>query len=116
MTFCLGITVEDGLVGLADTRITAGNEMTTAQKLSTYETASGAVFFMTSGLRSLRDKVATYFEEALEAGPPPDKLYKAVNLFADLVLGAHQRKISAPPADKTDLGAKFAGKRRIWAE
>ena len=35
MTFCLGITVEDGLVGLADTRITAGNEMTTAQKLST---------------------------------------------------------------------------------
>ena len=85
MTFCLGITVEDGLVGLADTRITAGNEMTTAQKLSTYETQSGAVFFMTSGLRSLRDKVATYFEEALESGPPPDKLYKAVNLFADLV-------------------------------
>ena len=85
MTFCLGITVEDGLVGLADTRITAGNEMTTAQKLSTYETSSGAVFFMTSGLRSLRDKVATYFEEALESGPPPDKLYKAVNLFADLV-------------------------------
>ncbi|PKN41288.1 MAG: peptidase [Deltaproteobacteria bacterium HGW-Deltaproteobacteria-18] len=85
MTFCLGITVEDGLVGLADTRITAGNEMTTAQKLSTYETQSGAVFFMTSGLRSLRDKVATYFEEALESGPPPDKLYKAVNLFAGLV-------------------------------
>jgi hypothetical protein len=46
---------------------------------------SGAVFFMTSGLRSLRDKVATYFEEALESGPPLDKLYKAVNLFADLV-------------------------------
>jgi putative proteasome-type protease len=85
MTFCLGITVEDGLVGLADTRITAGNEMTTAQKLSTYETENGAVFFMTSGLRSVRDKVATYFEEALETGPPPDKLYKAVNLFSDLV-------------------------------
>lgn len=85
MTFCLGITVEDGLVGLADTRITAGNEMTTAQKLSTYETESGAVFFMTSGLRSVRDKVATYFEEALESGPPLDKLYKAVNIFSDLV-------------------------------
>lgn len=85
MTFCLGIMVEDGLVGLADTRITAGNEMTTAQKLNSYETDSGAVFFMTSGLRSVRDKVATYFEEALETGPPPDKLYKAVNLFAELV-------------------------------
>lgn len=85
MTFCLGIMVEDGLVGLADTRITAGNEMTTAQKLSSYETDDGAVFFMTSGLRSVRDKVATYFEEALENGPPLDKLYKAVNLFADLI-------------------------------
>lgn len=85
MTFCLGITVEDGLVGLADTRITAGNEMTTAQKLTTFETENGAVFFMTSGLRSVRDKVATYFEEALESGPPLDKLYKAVNLFAELV-------------------------------
>lgn len=85
MTFCLGITVEDGLVGLADTRITAGNEMTTAQKLSTYETPHGAVFFMTSGLRSVRDKVATYFEEALETGPPLDKLFKAVNLFSGLV-------------------------------
>ena len=59
--------------------------MTTAQKLSTYETQHGAVFFMTSGLRSVRDKVATYFEEALETGPPLDKLFKAVNLFSGLV-------------------------------
>lgn len=85
MTFCLGITVEEGLVGIADTRITAGNEMTTAQKLSTYETPSGALFFMTSGLRSVRDKVATYFEEALETCQPLDKLYKAVNIVADII-------------------------------
>jgi len=85
MTFCLGITVEDGLVGIADTRITAGNEMTTAQKLSTYETASGAVFFMTSGLRSVRDKVVTYFEEALETCAPPDKIYKAVNTLSGII-------------------------------
>jgi len=85
MTFCLGITVEDGLVGIADTRITAGNEMTTAQKLSTYETPSGAFFFMTSGLRSVRDKVVTYFEEALETCSPPDKIYKAVNILSDII-------------------------------
>ena len=85
MTFCLGITVEDGLVGIADTRITAGNEMTTAQKLSTYETESGAFFFMTSGLRSVRDKVVTYFEESLETCPPLDKMYKAVNVFSELI-------------------------------
>ncbi|WP_027189567.1 peptidase [Fundidesulfovibrio putealis] len=85
MTFCLGITVDEGLVGIADTRITAGNEMTTAQKMSTYETQSGAIFFMTSGLRSVRDKVVTYFEEALETCPPQDKIYKAVNTLADII-------------------------------
>lgn len=85
MTFCLGITVEEGLVGIADTRITAGNEMTTAQKLSTHEIEGGVLFFMTSGLRSVRDKVATYFEEALETGPAPDKLYKAVNILSGII-------------------------------
>ena len=85
MTFCLGITVEDGLVGIADTRITAGNELTTAQKLSAYETQSGALFFMTSGLRSLRDKVVTYFEEALETCEAPDKIYKAVNILSSTI-------------------------------
>ena len=85
MTFCLGITVEEGLVGIADTRITAGHEMTTAQKLTTFQVEGGVLFFMTSGLRSVRDKVATYFEEALESGPAPGKLHKAVNLLADIV-------------------------------
>jgi len=85
MTFCLGITVEEGLVGLADTRITAGNEMTTAQKLSTYEVPGGSFFFMTSGLRSVRDKVVTYFEEALETCPPPDKIWKAVNILSEII-------------------------------
>ena len=83
MTFCLGITVEDGLVGIADTRITSGNELTSAQKVSIYQNGHGAFFLMTSGLRSVRDKTLTYFEEALETCDTPfDKLYKAVNAFA----------------------------------
>jgi putative proteasome-type protease len=82
MTFCLGITVEEGLVGIADTRITSGNEMTSARKVSTYQNGNGAFFLMTSGLRSVRDKTLTYFGEALEESEPCDKLYKAVNLFA----------------------------------
>ncbi|UJX41041.1 peptidase [Desulfovibrio sp. JY] len=83
MTFCLGIAVEEGLVGIADTRITSGNELTSAQKVTTYQNGNGAFFLMTSGLRSVRDKALTYFEEALEACPNPfDKLYKSVNAFA----------------------------------
>lgn len=115
MTFCLGITVEEGLVGISDTRIVAGNEMTTGQKLSTYEVDGGVLFFMTSGLRSVRDKVVTYFEESLETCPPPDKLYKAVNIFADII-----RRVAREDKDFLDesglqfnihvlMGGQFAG-------
>jgi putative proteasome-type protease len=83
MTFCLGITVRDGLVGIADTRVTSGNECITARKVSCYDLDPGAFFVMTSGLRSIRDKALTYFHEVLETEKPSlDRLYKVVNLFA----------------------------------
>ena len=86
MTFCLGINVQDGLVGIADTRITSGNECLTARKVTVYEPDGGALFIMTSGLRSVRDKALTYFEDALEEREQPfTRLYQAVNLFADQV-------------------------------
>lgn len=83
MTFCLGITVDEGLVAIADTRITSGNEMITAKKLTTYQNGNGAFFVMTSGLRSVRDKALTYFEDFLEEEETPDRLYKVVNVFAE---------------------------------
>src|SRR5262245_2428909 len=83
MTFCLGIRVRDGLVGLADTRVTSGNEIIVARKVSTFSADKRAVFIMTSGLRSVRDKVVTYFDD-LWSKPDPslDRLFKVVNLFA----------------------------------
>lgn len=84
MTFCLGIKVDEGLVGIADTRITIGSECITAKKVSVYQYDGRAMFVMTSGLRSLRDKTLTYFEDALEAGRTPiDRLFKAANLLAE---------------------------------
>jgi putative proteasome-type protease len=86
MTFCLGMKVEDGLVGIADTRITSGSECITAGKVSVFEHGRSSLFVMTSGLRSLRDKVVTYFEEVLEKEDAKfDRLYKAVNALADQV-------------------------------
>jgi len=84
MTFCLGVTVEEGLVGIADTRITSGNELITARKVSTYRMENGSFFLMTSGLRSLRDKSLTYFEDQLaqDDWSKRDRLYKVVNAFA----------------------------------
>jgi len=91
MTFCLGINVSAGLVGIADTRITSGNECLTARKLTCYERDGGALFIMTSGLRSVRDKVLTYYEEALaEREDRFAKLYEVVNLFS-----AQVRRVAA---------------------
>ena len=62
MTFCLGITVDEGLVGIADTRVVAGNECLVAKKTATYQGPGFSFFVMHSGLRSARDKILLYFD------------------------------------------------------
>ncbi len=37
MTYCLGIKVKEGLVAIADTRITSGTDVTTKKKLTTVQ-------------------------------------------------------------------------------
>ncbi|MEZ4775238.1 MAG: peptidase [Bacteroidia bacterium] len=84
MTYCLGIKVKNGLVAIADTRITSGSETTTAKKISIHKKGNNNLFLMTSGLRSIRDKAVTYFEEILEEETPSyDKMYKVVNAFGE---------------------------------
>ena len=91
MTFCLGITVDDGLVGIADTRVLSGNECLVARKTATYQGPGFSFFVMTSGLRSLRDKILLCFEEAFaKETMVRERLYKVVNLYAEQV-----RKVSA---------------------
>ena len=87
MTFCLGMKVEDGLVAIADTRVTSGSECITAKKVSIYQDQGWSMFLMTSGLRSVRDKALTYFEEVIEESEaaPSDRLFKVVGLFADQI-------------------------------
>jgi putative proteasome-type protease len=86
MTFCLGITVEQGLVAIADTRVVAGNECLVARKTAAYQGPGFAFFVMTSGLRSLRDKILLCFEEAFARDAMVrDRLYKVVNLYAQQV-------------------------------
>jgi putative proteasome-type protease len=83
MTFCLGITVEQGLVGIADTRLLSGNECLVARKTATYQGPGFSFFVMNSGLRSLRDKVLLQFEESFVRNTEcRDRLSKIVDLFA----------------------------------
>ncbi len=91
MTFCIAIKVEEGLVGIADTRVTSGVECITAKKVTVFEHDRHSLFLMTSGLRSARDKALTYFNEVLEEQDQSfDKLYKAVTAF-----GAQVRRVMA---------------------
>ncbi len=99
MTYCLGIKVRKGLVAIADTRITSGSETTMAKKISMHKQGDNNIFLMTSGLRSVRDKAVTYFEEVLEdQGIHFDKMYKAVNAF-----GEQLRRVASE--DKASLSA-----------
>ena len=86
MTFCLGITVDQGLVGIADTRLLSGNECLIARKTATYQGPGFSFFVLNSGLRSLRDKVLLHFEEAFaRASAYRERLSKVVDLYAHQV-------------------------------
>jgi len=86
MTYCAGIKVRSGLIGISDTRITSGHETTIAKKVFTVNKEHHSFFIMTSGLRSVRDKAITYFKEAIDENDESfNKLYKAVNAFASQV-------------------------------
>jgi putative proteasome-type protease len=83
MSYCLGIKLKEGLVGIADTRISAGSSTTVKKKVFVQQNDGSCLFIMTSGLRSVRDKAVHYFQELISEGIVYDKLYKAVNGFGE---------------------------------
>ncbi len=86
MTYCLGILTKNGIVAIADTRITSGNDTTIAKKIYSVEREHHSYFIMTSGLRSVRDKVITYFEEVIQHEDTEFKrLYHVVNKLGETV-------------------------------
>ena len=104
MTYCLGILNKQGIIGLADTRITSGNDTTTAKKIFTVERERHTMFIMTSGLRSVRDKAITYFEEVIHSEDHNlTKLYKAVNKFGEQV----KRVADEDKSSLTEAGLNF---------
>lgn len=104
MTYCLGIKTKEGLVGLSDTRISAGTSTTVKKKVFVYNGHESSLFIMTSGLRSVRDKAVHYFQELLEDGDIVyDKLFKAVNAF-----GGQMKRVALEDNEAlTKAGYKF---------
>ena len=84
MTFCIGIKSKSGVVALADTRISSGLGVSTSKKIKTYQNGKYSFFVMSSGLRSIRDKVIHIFEDEL-ADFDGEKLYKIANLLGSII-------------------------------
>lgn len=86
MTYCLGIKVKQGLIAIADTRITSGTNKSTKKKIYVEQRENHSLFIMTSGLRSVRDKAVIYFQELVNEGVlNHNKMYKSVNAFGEQV-------------------------------
>ncbi len=85
MTYCLGIKVKEGLVAIADTRISAGTSTSIKKKVLVVQNDRSSFFIMTSGLRSVRDKAVHYFQELISSGVIYDKMFKAVNAFGEQI-------------------------------
>ena len=82
LTYCLGIKVREGLIGLADGRITSGTQLTSARKMTLHGPNGSQFFIMTSGMRSLRDKAVAYLErERRTAGIPFATMLDAVSAY-----------------------------------
>jgi putative proteasome-type protease len=106
MTFCLGINVEQGLIGIADTRLLSGNECLVARKTATYQGPGFSFFVMNSGLRSLRDKILLQFEEAFaRSSEARDRLSKVVDLYSKQVRKVSELDRSALEAAKLAFNA-----------
>jgi putative proteasome-type protease len=103
MTYCLGIKLKEGLVGIADTRISAGTSTTVKKKVLVLQHDKTCLFIMTSGLRSVRDKAVHYFQELISNGIIYDKMYKAVNAFGEQI----KRVASEDQQSLLNSGYKF---------
>jgi putative proteasome-type protease len=115
MTYCLGIKVKQGLVAIADTRITSGSDVTIKKKLFVLQKEQCSMFIMTSGLRSVRDKAMVYFEELLDSNLDDyDKLYKAVNAFGEQVkrVGEEDRESLEKAGFKFNLNTIIGGQMK----
>ena len=84
MTFCVAIKSKTGVVALSDTRISSGLGVSTSKKIKTYQENGNSFFIMSSGLRSIRDKVIHLFEDELE-NSQCNKLFKVANIVGNAV-------------------------------
>jgi putative proteasome-type protease len=99
MTFCVVLRVREGVVALADTQVVRGDERSSKAKLSMLRHGGGTAFVMTSGLRSIRDKVVLRLEDELATmAQPHRRMHELVTAY-----GQQLRRVRRE--DSADLAA-----------
>lgn len=120
MTYCLAIKVREGLVCLSDGRITSGNQVTNARKVSLHGPADAPFCIMTSGLRSLRDKALAYLDRNLarDGSRSMGSLLDAVDAYSKCLRRVAREDKAALRSSKLkfDLHALVAGQLSADAE
>jgi putative proteasome-type protease len=114
VTYCLAIKVEDGLIALADSRVSSGSQVTHARKVGQVGCDGARFLIMTSGLRSVRDKTMVYVERALSQsrGDHPTTMLEAVALYAKCLrrVAAEDRTAIEASDLKFDLHSLVCGR------
>jgi len=106
MTFCIAIKSKTGVVALSDTRISSGLGVSTSKKIKTYQENGNSFFIMSSGLRSIRDKVIHLFEDEITEHPV-DKLYKVATMVGNAVKQARLEDMDQLVQSKFFFDAHF---------
>ena len=114
MTYCLGIRVKEGLICLADGRLTSGMQAHSAGKVSLHAFGDDEICIMTSGLRSLRDKTLAYFDDICEAADQSEKqlLRHVLKFYTEALRQVAQEDLEALQRShlRFDLHALISGK------
>ncbi len=120
MTYCVGIKIKEGLLMLADGRITAGNQVTAARKLTLHGPEGSQFAVMASGLRSVRDKVLAFLERDMHPleGHGFASILDVVAAYCDCLRRVKQEDLKALEAGKLsfNLHALIGGRLTEDAE
>ena len=120
MTYCLAIRTSEGLIALADGRVTSGSQMALARKVTMLGSGPHRFFMMTSGLRSVRDKVLAYLRRELDGqtGKNFGSMLEAVTAFASCLrtVGNEDREALAESDLSFNLHAIIGGQLEGDAE
>ncbi|MDR5759523.1 peptidase [Caballeronia sp. LZ035] len=113
MTYCVAISVDDGLVFLSDTRVSAGvEEVAEARKMTVFETPGERVLVLLgAGSLAQTQAVVDLLKDACDGGSASlltaPTLRAAAGMVADAVRAVHRREASALEAFELDFNCSF---------